>query len=110
MTAIGRGALRNRPELRDVPKWIRTRSTPKRIGMTAMSTTHDAYTLLSSLSDLEARLFCAPIGQAANTSAFVEQSVRGGRVRAANVRSLVPDPPKSSGRAGIIESVLLRAV
>ena len=78
--------------------------------MTAMSTTHDSYTLLSSLSDLEVRLFSAPIGRAANTSAFVEQACPGRRVRAANVRSLVPDPPKSSGRAGIIESVLLRAV
>ncbi len=78
--------------------------------MTAMSTTHDAYTLLSSLSDLEAHLFSAPIGAAANTSAFVEQAYPGRRVRAANVRSLVPDPPKSSRRAGLIESVLLRAV
>ncbi|MGH1340258.1 MAG: hypothetical protein ACRBN8_01810 [Nannocystales bacterium] len=76
-----------------------------------MTTTHDSYTLLSSFSDLEVRLFSAPRGQqAANSNAFVAQTFPGCRERAANVRSLVPDPPKSSGRVGIIESVLLRAV
>lgn len=77
--------------------------------MAAMSTTYDSYTLLSSFSDLEVRLFSAPVGQAAaNSNAFVEQVIPGRRMQAANVRSLVPDPPKSSGRPGIIESVLLR--
>lgn len=77
--------------------------------MAAMSTTYDSYTLLSSLSDLEVRLFSAPVGQAAaNSNEFVKQLIPGRRVRAANVRSLLPDPPKSSGRAGIVESVLLR--
>lgn len=79
--------------------------------MTAMTTTHDSYSLLSSLSDLEVSLFSAPVGeQAANTNAFVEQAVAGRRLRAANVRSFVPDPPKSSRGDGIIESVLLRVV
>lgn len=78
--------------------------------MTDMSTTYDAYNLLSSLSDLEVSLFSAPVGQAAaNSNAFVEQVIPGRRVQAANVRSFVPDPPKSNGRAGIIESILLRA-
>ena len=78
--------------------------------MTAMSTTYDAYSLLSSMSDLEVSLFRAPVGRAAaNSNAFVEQVSPGRRVRAANVRAFLPDPPKSRGRAGIIESVLLRA-
>lgn len=74
-----------------------------------MITTHDSYRLLSSLSDLEVRLFSAPIARAANTSAFVEQATPGRKLQAANARSLVPDPPNSAGRGGIIESVLLRA-
>lgn len=77
--------------------------------MTAMSTTHDPYSLFRSLSDLEVRLFSAPIARAANTRAFVEESRQGRRMVAANVQSFVPDPPKSSGRAGLIESMLLRA-
>lgn len=76
-----------------------------------MSTTHDSYTLLSSYSDLEVRLFSAPTGQAAaNSNAFVEQAIPRRRVPAANVRSFLPDPPQSSLRGGLIESVLLRAV
>ena len=76
--------------------------------MTAMNTTNDTYTLLSSISDLEARLFSAPIARAANTLAFVQQATPFHAGRAANQRSLVPDPPASHRPAGIIESVLLR--
>jgi len=77
--------------------------------MTAMSTTYDSYTLLNSLSDLEVRLFSAPVAQAANTVAFVEEATPRHGASAANERSLLPDPPKSQRPAGIIESVLLRA-
>ena len=77
--------------------------------MTAMSTTYDTYTLLSSLSDLEARLFSAPVQQAANAWAFVEQANESPTLRAANVRPVVPDPPPTCDDPGIIESVLVRA-
>ena len=75
-----------------------------------MSTTHDSYTLLSSLSDLEVSLFSTPIARAANTVAFVEWVIPGRLVQAANKRSYVPDPPRSNRPVGmIVESVLLRA-
>ncbi len=72
-----------------------------------MSTTPAPYRSFRSLSDLEVRLFCAPIAEAANTLAFVEDVTGGRRMVAANVRSFIPDPPESKGR-GMVESALLR--
>ncbi len=77
--------------------------------MTAMSTTHNPYVSLTSLSDLEARLFSAPICESANSAAFVQRAVTVPRTPAANQRSFLPDPPTSRHREGIVESFLLRA-
>jgi|GEM_PF-2379152 len=76
--------------------------------MIAMNTTQDAYASLTSLSDLETRLFSAPVAKVANTAAYLEHVVPVQRIRAANVRPFLPDPPQSS-RRGLVESVLLRA-
>lgn len=74
-----------------------------------MSTTHAPSASLTTFSDLEARLFCAPRTPAADALAFVSQLGPCGPLRAANVRAFLPDPPKNKRGGGLIESVLLRA-
>ncbi len=74
-----------------------------------MSTTHATSASLTTLSDLETRLFSARRSPAADALAFVAQLGPSGPLRAANVRAFLPDPPKAGRRAAVIESVLLRA-
>jgi hypothetical protein len=73
-----------------------------------MNTTYDPYAFLPGLTDLETRLFSAPVPVEAHVAVYLEQ-VPARRLRAANVRPFVPDPPKRHSAAGVVESVLLRA-
>ena len=73
-----------------------------------MNTTYDPYAFLPGLTDLETRLFSAPVPVDAHVATYLEE-VPPRRLRAANVRPFLPDPPKRRAGAGLVESVLLRA-
>lgn len=72
-----------------------------------MNTTYDPYAFLPGLADLETRLFSAPVPVDTHVATYIEQAPAR-RLRAANVRPFLPDPPQLR-RSRIIESVLLRA-
>ncbi|MCR9160906.1 MAG: hypothetical protein ACE37F_10765 [Nannocystaceae bacterium] len=74
-----------------------------------MNSMHDPYAFLPGLTDLETRLFSAPVPTDAHVATYLEQAtVR--RLPAANVHPFLPDPPRVRGTSGlVVESVLLRA-
>lgn len=73
-----------------------------------MNTTHDPYACLPGLTDLETRLFSAPLPVDVHVALYLEQAPAD-RLQAANVRPFLPDPPQRRSGAAVIESVLLRA-
>lgn len=75
-----------------------------------MDSTRNPYATLTSLSDLEARLFDSPVPEAANAAAYVRMIALASRAaRAANVQPQLPGPPISACLS-LVESVLLRAI
>ncbi len=72
-----------------------------------MNTTYDPYAFLPGITDLETRLFGAPVPVDALVATYLEQAPAR-RPRAANMRPFLPDPPQLR-RAAVVESVLLRA-